>query len=87
MTRTATVSGWGAAGLSGSVPGGIRMESEPGHGLMDGLYSFSRATPGGISLRREPMFANVSAASLLERWMWWNSHPSTHPTSCWTEKR
>ena len=87
MTRTSTVSGSPEAGPADSAPGGIRMESEPGHGVMDGLYSFSRATPGGISSRRELMFAKVSAASLLERCMWWNSHLSKHPASCWTKKR
>ena len=70
MTRTSTVSGLCAVGSSGIGFCGIWMESEPGHGVMDGLYSFSRATPAAVSCLREPMFANVSAASLV-RWMWW----------------
>ena len=37
MTRTSTVSGLDEAGPSGSASGGIRMDSEPGHGVIDGL--------------------------------------------------
>ena len=67
MTRTSTASGLRTAGPSGYMRWGIQMEAEPRHGVMDGLYNFLRATPGGISCRREPMFASVSAASLLDR--------------------
>ena len=44
---------------------GIWMDSELGHGVIDGMCSYSRATSGGISSFKEPMLASVSVASLF----------------------
>src|SRR4051812_17151566 len=58
---------------------GIKIDSDSGEGLMDGLWMFSRDTPGGISFLVDPSLDSASAASFSARGIWWNSHPSKKP--------
>ena len=60
----------GAAPESDStIPGaaGMKMDSDFGEGLIDGLQRYWRETPAGISWRVEPIHGRASACSLLAR--------------------
>ena len=74
--------GFPKSDLTASGAGGMKMESDSGDGLTDGLRRRWRETPVGIACRVEPIRARASACSLSARGTWRNSHPSKYPLIC-----